>query len=60
MPWNWELPDWPNFIFDPDPIIALERQFLLGVGGAFAYLKTIDEKEYHRFIVEILSVEGVS
>jgi Fic family protein len=59
MPWNWELPDWPKFRYDPDPIVPLEREFLLGVGSAFACLKTIDEKEYRRFIVEILSVEGV-
>ena len=59
MPWNWELPDWPKFIYDPDRIAHLERQFLLGTGSAFAYLKTIDEQEYKRFIVEILSSEGL-
>jgi len=59
MPWNWELPDWPKFIYDPDRIANLERQFLLGTGSAFAYLKTIDEQEYKRFIVEILSSEGL-
>lgn len=59
MPWNWELPDWPKFNYDPAQIFPVERQFLLGVGGSFAYLKTIDEQEYTRFIVEILSLEGV-
>jgi Fic family protein len=59
MPWNWELPDWPKFSYDPDRISPLERQFLLSVGSASAYLKTIDEQEYNRFIVEILSLEGV-
>ena len=59
MPWNWELPDWPKFHFDPDQISALERQFLLGVGSAFAYLKTIEKQEYNHFIVEILCSEGL-
>lgn len=59
MPWNWELPEWPKFHYDPDRISQLERQFLLGVGSAFAYLKTIDRKEHYRFIVEILSLEGL-
>jgi Fic family protein len=59
MPWNWELPDWPKFNYDPDQISQLERQFLLAVGSAFAYLKTIDKQDYNRFIVEILSLEGV-
>lgn len=59
MPWNWELPDWPKFHYDPDRISQQEKQFFLGVGGAFAYLKTLDEQEYNRFLVEILSLEGV-
>ncbi len=58
MPWNWELPNWPKFNYDPNAISHLERQFLLSVGSAFAYLKTIDEQEYNHFIVEILSLEG--
>jgi Fic family protein len=59
MPWNWELPEWPKFHYDAEPLQQLERQFLLGTGSAFAYLKTLDEAEYYRFIVEILSVEGL-
>jgi Fic family protein len=59
MPWNWELPNWPNFHYDPAGIAQKERQFLLGVGSASAYLKTIETQEYNRFLVEILSVEGL-
>ncbi len=59
MPWNWELAKWPQFSYDPEAIAPLERQFLLGVGSAFAYLKTIDKQDYKRFIVEILSTEGL-
>lgn len=59
MPWNWELPNWPKFKYNFDSLSKLERQFLLNVGTAFAYLKTIDEQERNRFIVEILSLEGL-
>jgi Fic family protein len=59
MPWNWEMRDWPQFDYDQDLIIQLERQFLLGEGEASAYLKTIDSQEYHQFIIEILSREGL-
>jgi Fic family protein len=59
MPWNWELPHWPNFNYSPDSIAPLEKQFLLNAGKALAYLKTIDEQEHKRFIVEILSTEGL-
>lgn len=59
MPWNWELPRWPAFIYHPEKLSSLERQFLLNVGSASAYLKTIEKQEYSKFRVEILSLEGV-
>jgi len=58
MPWNWQLPDWPKFYYDPKEMIQLEKRFLLGLGNASAFLKSIDPAERNRFIVEILSVEG--
>lgn len=58
MSWNWQLPNWPKFQYEPEAIAELEKQFLIDVGSASAYLKTIDTAEYHRFIVEILSIEG--
>lgn len=59
MLWNWELPDWPKFSCDPNQIAQKERQFLLGVGNTFAYLKNIGEQEYKQFVIEILSSEGL-
>lgn len=59
MLWNWELPDWPKFKYDPGQLADQERQFLLGIGGASAYLKSVEICEYHQFIVEILSLEGL-
>jgi len=59
MPWNWELPEWPKFQYDPTQIIELEKQFLIGVGSSSAYLKCIEESDYNRFVVEILSSEGL-
>lgn len=58
MRWNWELPKWPQFTYDPARISQKERQFLLGVGNTFAFLKNIGEQEYNQFVVEILSWEG--
>ena len=59
MPWNWELAEWPKFKFDQAAIAKQEKEFLLGVGGAFAFLKNIGQDEYNRFVVEILSSEGL-
>ena len=59
MRWNWELNDWPKFFYDPDLILLQERKFFLGVGGMSAYLKSVGTEEFHQFIVEILSTEGL-
>lgn len=59
MTWNWELPDWPKFTYNPDDIALIERKFLIDMGSACACLKTIDAEEYHLFVVEILSTEGI-
>jgi len=59
MLWNWELPDWPQFRYDLDRVYQKEKQFLLGSGSTFAFLKNVGEGDYHQFIVEILSSEGL-
>ncbi len=59
MDWNWQLPDWPHFQYDANAVAALDKQFLMGAGSAFAYLKAVDTDEYKNFVVEILSLEGM-
>lgn len=59
MPWNWQLPNWPHFEYDPAALIPLDQQFLLRVGMASGYLKAVDEEGIRSFMVEVLSVEGV-
>lgn len=59
MHWNWQLPGWPRFTYNPTLIIPHEKQFLLGMGSSFAFLKNIAEHDYKQFTVEILSQEGL-
>lgn len=59
MRWNWELPNWPHFTYDPKTIAQKERQFLLNMGKSFGFLKNIGEQEYKQFAVETLSTEGL-
>jgi Fic family protein len=59
MRWNWELPDWPKFYYDSNLIRQKEKQFFLGIGSAFAFLKSVDDQEYNQFVVEIMSMEGL-
>ena len=37
----------------------MDKEFLLGEGSSFAYLKTVAESDYKHFTTEILSSEGV-
>ena len=58
MKWHWDVAGWPNFRYEPERISHLDRQFLLEAGGCIAYLKTIDDRDYKGFAVEMLSLEG--
>lgn len=58
MPWNWQLPGWPDFEFNPERIAQQEKKFLLAVGSSSAFLKKIEEEERQQFVIEILSSEG--
>src|SRR5271154_836077 len=59
MPWSWELSDWPHFTYNPDQISQKEKEFLLKIGGASAFLKNIEDRDSEEFIVELLSTEGI-
>lgn len=58
--WNWQLPDWPHFTYDPKRISSLEQKFLQGAGGLFAVLKQLNNEKQNQFIVEVLCTEGVN
>lgn len=53
MHWNWQPPDWPKFSYDNHRITQKEKKFLLGMGGALAYLKNIEAHESRQFLIEI-------
>lgn len=59
MPWNWELPEWPNFIYHPEKIAQYEKEFLLKAGEISAFTKALNTEDYNYFIVEILGQEGL-
>ena len=60
MVWNWQLPNWPHFIYDSSSVSSLEREFLQAAGGGFAVLKHLEEDKKKQFIVEILCAEGLN
>ncbi len=58
MSWNWQLPEWPTFHFNPECLARQEKKFLLAVGSSSAFLKKIEEQDRQQFMIEILSTEG--
>lgn len=59
MTWNWQLPEWPEFTFDPAKIRDSEDKFLHGSGlilGAFSHLGADDVA---RIRVELVSDEAL-
>ncbi len=59
MLWNWQLPNWPIFTYDPNGISQKEREFLIKTGSELAFLKNVSGEERSQFIVEILSLEAM-
>ena len=58
MKWNWQLSNWPQFIFDSNAVLQLEKEFLINVGKSAAFLKSITPQDRQQFIIEILTAEG--
>ena len=58
-PWNWQLPDWPDFRHDESRIRTMEAEFLRRSGvhvGAFSHLETSDQESLK---AELLSDEAL-
>lgn len=59
MRWNWQLPDWPEFRFDPDRLRAAEEQFLKGSGVVIGALHHLDSDARDGLTIELISQEVV-
>ncbi len=44
MPWNWELPGWPQLSFDFNRITDQEKKFLLSLGGTRIFLQNHESR----------------
>ena len=59
MPWNWEQPEWPNFINDSAALEPLEKQFLLQAGEFIGACKHIGTDDQETLKIELISDEAV-
>jgi len=59
MQWNWEQPDWPNFIYDPKAVEPLERQFLLQAGEFMGVFRHVGADDQAALRIGLISEEAV-
>ncbi|WP_232491473.1 Fic family protein [Novosphingobium kaempferiae] len=59
MRWNWQLPDWPNFGFDPSRLRVAEERFLKGSGVVVGTMHHLDEHARQGIVIELISREMV-
>lgn len=59
MAWNWTLPDWPNFRYDPAIIEPFEQQFLLSAGQILGAVHHVSPMEREQLRIELLSDEAM-
>ena len=58
MLWNWQINEWPNFVFDKQITKELEEQFLERSGMYRGSLLHLDENDKNAFIIDILGNEA--
>ena len=59
MPWNWTLPDWPNFRYDASVLEAFEQKFLLSSGEIVGAVHHVSQPDREQLRIELLSEEAM-
>lgn len=59
MPWNWQLPGWPDFRHDASAIVPLEQRFLLSSGEILGAVHHVSPSEHDQLCVDLLSDEAM-
>lgn len=57
MTWNWQLPDWPNFAFEPTAMLAVETAFLKNAGVIVGTLDHVANDERQSLILQLAAQE---
>lgn len=60
MAWNWTFDDWPQFTFDGDALLALERAFLVSTGEVAGTMRHMDAQTREELRIEILIDEALT
>lgn len=60
MAWNWTFDDWPDFTFDGEAMLALERTFLVATGEVVGTIRHMDADAREELRIQILSDEAIT
>jgi Fic family protein len=58
MPWNWQQPNWPNFVWDEDKLARAEILFAENAGIAIGTTQHLDDDSRETLTIEIMSGEA--
>lgn len=59
MAWNWTLPDWPDFRYDPSALAPFEQRFLLSSGEILGAVHHVSPSDREQLRIELLSDEAM-
>lgn len=59
MMWNWQQPDWPEFVYDSKALEPLEQQFLLRSGEFIGAFKHVGPDDQDLLKIELISEEAL-
>lgn len=59
MIWNWQRPEWPEFVYDRAALEARERQFMLGSGEFIGAFKHVGPDDRDTLKIELISDEAL-
>src|SRR6266545_2786582 len=60
MTWNWQDPDWPNFVWERNRLLAAEQQFLIGGGVLVGTVKHLGSEDRDQLTIEAMSSAAVT
>ncbi len=58
MTWSWQLPNWPNYLYNIKALEKYEQQLLQGFGAFSAVFKCLDKEEQTQMQIQLLSEEA--
>lgn len=59
MKWNWQQPDWPNFIYNSSDFTELEKQFAINSAVIIAIQQYLNQQDKDYLKVTIVSEEAL-